>query len=76
MIRVGHNIVSPFGELKITKIELCEKWNQKEGIPMKEIFEKDLDRCVIDLEDGHWAFGYTCVKSDSYYNKMLDEGLI
>jgi len=76
MIRVGHNIVSPFGELKIKKIELCEKWGQKEGIPMKEVFETDKDRCVFDLEDNRWAYGYQCVVSDSIYNKLLDNGEI
>ena len=76
MIRVGLNIVSPFGELKIKKIELCEKWGQKEGIPMKEVFEVDKDRCVFDLEDNRWAYGYQCVVSDSIYNKLLDNGEI
>lgn len=37
--------------------ELCEKVGDKYGIPMSKIYKKDLNRCVVTLDNGHWAYG-------------------
>ena len=57
-IRVGTKVDSPWGETKITGIELCEEPGLKEGIRVKQMFIDLKDRCVFDLDNGHWAYGY------------------
>ena len=74
MIKVGQYMIGNHGESKITKIELCEKIGQKEGIPVKEIFETDKDRCVFDFENGHWSYGLDCIVSKNFYNEHIFEG--
>lgn len=56
-IQIGDLISTRHGTSKIKKIELCEKPNEKYGIPVKKIFTNLLDRVIIDLENGHWTFG-------------------
>ena len=43
---------------KIEDIELCDNEHEKYGIPVEEVHFKDLRRCVVNLSDGHWAYGY------------------
>jgi len=57
-IKIGTKVDSRFGEAKITGIEFCEAEGMKEGIAMDKIFVGDKDRCVFDLDNGHWQYGY------------------
>ena len=43
---------------KVTGIELCEAEGMKEGISMDKVFIGDKNRCVFDLDNGHWQYGY------------------
>ena len=56
-IKIGTKVSTQWGDAKITDIELCQN-GEKYGIPQKEIFIEDKDRCTFDLDNGHWAYGY------------------
>lgn len=57
-IKLGDHVDTKHGISKINHIELMPEMGMKEdGIPMKEIWAIDKDRCVFDLENGHWAYG-------------------
>jgi len=56
-IKIGTTVESRFGEAKVTGIELCTD-GEKYGIGMDKIFYADKDRCVFDLDNGHWQYGY------------------
>ena len=43
---------------KVTGIELCESHSEKYGIDMEKVFVEDKDRCVFDMDNGHWSYGY------------------
>lgn len=55
----GHG---PIEEVTIEGIELCESEHEKYGIPTDEVWVKDLNRCCLDLDNGHWAYGYQVVE--------------
>lgn len=57
IISVGQNVMTEYGLQKIKKIELCEKVGDKYGIEVKEIYTDLVDRCVFDLDNGHFAYG-------------------
>ena len=42
----------------IESIELCENEYEKYGELTSEVSVRDIRRCVVDLSDGHWAYGY------------------
>ena len=56
-IKLGTKVVTRFGEAKVTGIDLCQNAWEKEGIPVDKIFVTDKDRCVLDMDNGHWAYG-------------------
>ena len=56
-ITIGTEVYSSQGKAKITGIELTVD-GSKYGIPQEKIFAEDKDRCVFDLDNGHWQFGY------------------
>ena len=56
-IKIGTKVDTKWGEAKITGIELC-KAGEKYGIGMDKIFVEDKDRCIFDMDNGHWAYGY------------------
>jgi hypothetical protein len=47
-----------FEPAKVIGIELCESEGMKEGIPMDKVFVGDKNRCIFDLDNGHWQYGY------------------
>ena len=51
-------MVTRFGEAKVTGIELCANHSEKYGISVDKIFVTDKDRCVFDMDNGHWSYGY------------------
>jgi hypothetical protein len=42
----------------VTGIEMVEEGRKDGGIEMEKIFYADKDRCVFDLDNGHWQYGY------------------
>lgn len=58
MIKIGTKVTTRFGEAKVTGIELCKNHSEKEGIRIDKIWLQDKDRCVFDMDNGHWAYGY------------------
>ena len=61
MYKVGQSIFTKFGQAKIKKIELAQDVEtanrQKEGINVPAIWEDDLDRAIIDLDNNHLIYG-------------------
>jgi len=57
-IKIGTTVDSRFGEAKVTGIELCKNHSEKYGIAMDKIFVEDKDRCIFDMDNGPWAYGY------------------
>ncbi len=61
MYKVGQSIFTRFGKVKIKKIELAQDIEtanrQKEGIDVPAIWEDDLDRAIIDLDNNHFIYG-------------------
>ena len=57
-IKIGTKVDSRFGEAKVTGIELCKNHSEKYGIGMEKVFVEDKDRCIFDMDNGHWAYGY------------------
>lgn len=45
-------------QTQIEAIELCEQEHEKYGVQVNEADVKDIRRCVFDLTDGHWCYGY------------------
>lgn len=41
---------------KVERIELCPA-GEKYGEPMDEVNNKQLSRCTLDLDNGHWCYG-------------------
>ena len=56
-IQIGTKVVTRFGEAKVTGIDLCQNAWEKEGLPVDKISVTDKDRCVFDMDNGHWAYG-------------------
>ena len=57
-VQIGTKVSTRFGEAKVTGIELCKNHSEKYGIDVDKIFVEDKDRCVFDMDNGHWAYGY------------------
>ena len=56
-IKIGTKVRTRHGEAKVTGIELT-KDGSKYGIGMDKIFVADKDRCVFDMDNGHWSYGH------------------
>lgn len=57
-IKIGTKVDTRWGEAKVTGVELCEQEGEKEGIRTDRCWLIDKNRCVFDLDNGHWAYGY------------------
>ena len=58
LIKIGTKVDSRFGEAKVTSIDHCENEGDKEGIRGEKIWVDRKDRCIVDLDNGHWWYGY------------------
>ena len=58
LIKKGTKVLTKFGEAKETAIDLCQKEGDKEGIRVDKIWVDLKDRCIFDMDNGHWAYGY------------------
>lgn len=45
-------------ETTIKDIELCDSEDSKYGTRVQEAAVEDIRRCVLDLADGHWCYGW------------------
>lgn len=45
-------------ETTVEYIELCPIENCKYGDEVDEVLVEDIRRSVVDLADGHWAYGW------------------
>jgi hypothetical protein len=69
IVRVGQEVKyrGNFGSgqirtAKLEEIELCEDEHEKYGTPVEEVSVHELYKCVLDLSDGYWAYGYQIVE--------------
>jgi len=60
LIKIGTKVATKHGEAKVTGIELCRhgSFDLKYGISMDKVFVEDKDRCVFDMDNDHWSYGY------------------
>lgn len=56
-IKVGDMIFGKFGIAKIKKIELCENVGEKYGISIPAVWPNLVERCVFDMDNGHFEYG-------------------
>jgi hypothetical protein len=60
-IKIGDTVDSKYGPGKVTSIEMFPTdssfADDPDNIIMQEIFICDKDRCVFDLDNGHWQYG-------------------
>ena len=56
-LTLGETVISKYGPAKIIKIELCDKPGDKYGIDIKSIPVDLVNRCIFDLDNGHWSYG-------------------
>lgn len=56
-IKIGTKVSTRHGVAKVTGIELTDG-TSKYGIGVDKIFVDDKDRCVFDMDNGHWSYGY------------------
>ena len=56
-IKIGTKVLTRHGEAKVKGIELTDG-KSKYGIPQEKIFVADKDRCVFDMDNGHWSYGH------------------
>ena len=58
LIKIGTKVITRYGEAKVTGISLCESEGEKYGIEIDKVYLNLKDRCVFDMDNGHWAYGY------------------
>jgi hypothetical protein len=60
-IKIGDFASSKHGRCRITGIEMFSPEtsfpDDKDNIPMQEIWSCDKDRCVFDFDNNHWSWG-------------------
>jgi hypothetical protein len=44
-------------KVTITHLELCVEPGDKYGVPVAELPWADKARAVVDMDNGHWAYG-------------------
>ena len=56
-LKVGDQVFGKFGPAAIKKIEFCNSAGDKYGIVVDKIWTKDIERCVFDMDNGHFEYG-------------------
>ena len=51
---------------------MVEEGRKDGGIEMEKIFYEDKDRCVFDLDNGHWQYGYQISVSQGLTSNLFD----
>ena len=44
-------------QVTITHLELCVEAGDKYGVPVAELPWSEKNRAVVDMDNGHWAYG-------------------
>jgi len=57
--KVGDTVGSRHGVSKIKRIEIVEPGQKECGIEVNEYYWSLKNQVVVDLENGHWAYGDT-----------------
>ena len=57
-IKKGTMVKCKFGFAKVVGIEFCENEGDRYGIKVDRCYLKDKDRCVFDLDNKHWQYGF------------------
>ncbi|CAB4147328.1 hypothetical protein UFOVP1017_23 [uncultured Caudovirales phage] len=64
LIRIGDTVLCRGGwgseapqPVTITHLELCVQPGDKYGVPVAELPWAEKGRAVVDLDNGHWAYG-------------------
>jgi len=65
LIKIGTKVNTRYGEAKVKGIDLCKNEGDKEGIRVEKIWVDLKDRCVFDMDNGHWAYGYQVEVQDA-----------
>ena len=55
--KIGDTVVSNHGVAKIERIEVVEPGQKENGISVKEFYWSMLEHVIVDLDNGHWAYG-------------------
>ena len=65
LIKVGDTVLcrGRFGResslpVTITHLELCVEAGDKYGVPVAELPWSEKGRAVVDMNNGHWCYGY------------------
>lgn len=71
-IKIGDTLETKYGPRVITGIEMVEPGQSDDGIEMQEIWVCDKDRCVFDLDNGHWTYGLetTFISQQPVHNEI------
>jgi len=56
-LKVGDYVLGKYGTGTISNIELCENPGDKYGIKVKEVWMKDIDRIVVDVDNNRFEYG-------------------
>lgn len=56
-LKVGDQVFGKFGPAMIKKIEFCNSPGDKYGINVDKIWTKDVERCIFDMDNGHYEYG-------------------
>jgi hypothetical protein len=64
--KIGDTVISRHGVAKIKHIEVVEPGEKEDGISVKKFYWSMKNQVVVDLDNGHWAYGETISKSEKY----------
>jgi hypothetical protein len=55
--KIGDTVNSNHGVAKIKHIEVVEPGEKEDGISVKKFYWSMKNQVVVDLDNGHWAYG-------------------
>ncbi len=58
ILKVGDAVFTNHGEAKVIKIEIVEPGQKEDGIDVSKIYWSLKDYVIVDLDNGHWSYGY------------------
>lgn len=74
--KIGTEVLSNHGQAKIERIEVVEPGQKEDGISVNEFYWSLKDNVVVDLDNGHWAYGSTiepvrAMTAEEHYEKVV-----
>lgn len=64
ILKVGDAVFTNHGEAKVIKIEIVEPGQKEDGIDVSKIYWSLIDNVIVDLDNGHWSYGYNITPVD------------